>query len=148
MFFPGPSPAQASDAPAQSPAHVPLTSETNNAIKSPAPSSIQPVPEVNAEEVLNEPMANSQEANKETKAAIMQPIVKLQRISTADQMLIQMSLSDFAETKPKLAKELGIAKKEENHEDSEPEDSPKKTRRKPSEDDDYAPDQFSKLVGK
>lgn len=87
---------------------------------------------------------------------IKQPIVKLDRLSEEDQLLMQKSIQEFIETKPKLAKTLGIvsdnSKKVEDEEEleSDEEDASTKKRRdkrKHTEsDDEYQPDTFSALV--
>lgn len=70
----------------------------------------------------------------------------------------QSSLNDISDTKPKLEKDLdGLknihnnkikpGKKLKEESESEDEESSKKLKRKHSADEDYAPDQFSKLVG-
>lgn len=97
---------------------------------------------------------------------VLQPIVRLQRISSEDQILIQKSVSSFIENKPKLAKELGIVnnstkdarvsrsyKEQSNSDEEEEEDFTKKKRKNKKnyiadEEDDYVPDTFSALVGK
>ncbi|XP_025832337.1 nipped-B-like protein A [Agrilus planipennis] len=87
-----------------------------------------------------------------TPITIKQPVVKLDRISEDDQMLMQISISKFAECRPDLAKELGIVPKQEL-EDPESEGSQKKNsklKRRAAgadEDADYIPDEFSALVG-
>jgi cohesin loading factor subunit SCC2 len=89
---------------------------------------------------------------------IKQPIVKLDRLSVEDQLLMQKSLSKFVETKPKLAKDLGIvlSKSEEGEresgsesEDDEQSEKPKRKRKRNynESDDDFVPDTFSALVG-
>lgn len=73
-------------------------------------------------------------------------------------MLITKSLADFAESKPKLAKELGIMKEMRNNRikdnriykeesDSESDENTKRKSKKCNNEEDYLPDQFSKLVG-
>ncbi|XP_030756621.1 nipped-B protein [Sitophilus oryzae] len=99
----------------------------------------------------------------EFSSGIKQPIIRLGRISEADQALMQRSLKEFVETKPQLAKELGIElnKKMVNYKetsDSEDESgaSRKKTKRKyKNSEDEFEPeddadpmDTFSALVGK
>lgn len=100
---------------------------------------------------------------KQQTPAIMQPIVRLQRISTEDQQMMQLSLSDFVETRPKLAKELGIVPSSNNkliedsavprdNSDSDTEDAKRKSRKDRKnhneEDEENFPDKFSLLVGK
>lgn len=86
---------------------------------------------------------------------IKQPIVKLDRLSEEDQLLMQKSIQEFIETKPKLAKTLGIVSDDNNKNEDEEElesdedVSTKKRRdkRKHTEsDDEYQPDTFSALV--
>ncbi|KAF7267144.1 hypothetical protein GWI33_019635 [Rhynchophorus ferrugineus] len=95
---------------------------------------------------------------------IKQPIIRLGRISEEDQALMQKSLKEFVETKPQLAKELGIElnKKGINYKETSDSDdeggiSKKKVKRKhkQSDDDEFEPeddtdptDTFSALVGK
>nr|XP_023029223.1 nipped-B-like protein [Leptinotarsa decemlineata] len=80
---------------------------------------------------------------------IKQPIIRLSRLSEADQMLIQKNLKEFVESKPKLAKDLGIELpdvKLEISSDSEDENvgSQRRRKRKHSDSDE---DTFSALVG-
>lgn len=94
-----------------------------------------------------------------------QVVVRLDRISEENQALMQKSLSEFVQTKPELAKELGIelnkknAKNYKEESDSEGEggrSSRRKNKRKYKEsDDEFEPgedhdptDTFSALVGK
>lgn len=109
----------------------------------------------------NDRLKETKNKEKATLPAVMQPFVRLQRISTEDQQLMQVSLSDFAENRPKLAKELGIVPAnnklpEENvvfieNSDSDTEDLKRRSRKERKtyneEDDDYFPDKFSQLVG-
>lgn len=89
-----------------------------------------------------------------------QPVVKLDRLSKEDMSLMQQSLTKFVENKPKLAEELGISSVGNNDQEvsgveseSEAEVSRRSKRKerknyKEQEDDeDYAPDQFTALVG-
>ncbi|KYB29713.1 nipped-B-like protein isoform X2 [Tribolium castaneum] len=88
---------------------------------------------------------------------IKQPIVKLDRLSVEDQLLMQKSLSKFVETRPKMAKELGIVLSREEKEESDSEsdgidgDKPKRKKEKKrnhnESDDEFVPDTFSALVG-
>ncbi|ENN74150.1 hypothetical protein YQE_09123, partial [Dendroctonus ponderosae] len=90
-------------------------------------------------------------------------VVKLDRISEEDQVLMQRSLTEFVQTKPQLAKELGIElKKGKNYkEDSDSEkEGEQPTRRRvkrkyKESDDEFDPneepdptDTFSALIGK
>lgn len=94
-----------------------------------------------------------------------QVVVRLDRISEENQALMQKSLSEFVQTKPELAKELGIelnkrnAKNYKEESDVEGEggrSSRRKNKRKYKEsDDEFEPDEdndptdtFSALVGK
>ncbi|CAG9759520.1 unnamed protein product [Ceutorhynchus assimilis] len=94
--------------------------------------------------------------------SIKQPVVRIVRISDNDQSLILESLQDFVETKPKLAKQLGIQlNRPDYNEDSDIENKERGTKRKATKkayresDDEYNPqedldatDTFSVLVGK
>ncbi|XP_022901337.1 nipped-B protein [Onthophagus taurus] len=114
----GPSPAQASDAPSQSP--VPPTEthntrsktnkdETLNETTKKEPSPAKETPNETAQRSRSNSTETARDKDKDTlPPGVMLPIVRLQRISTEDQQLMQLSLSDFAENRPKLAKELGI----------------------------------------
>ncbi|KAG5893186.1 hypothetical protein JTB14_016463 [Gonioctena quinquepunctata] len=100
-----------------------------------------------------EPKEETEDNNK-LSASIKQPVIKLSRLSEEDQMLIQKSLKEFVESKPKLAKDLGIELsdivKEKEESDSEEEKGGRKRRdkrKRDSADDDYQPDTFSALVG-
>lgn len=99
---------------------------------------------------------SSDECDASKQPHIKQPIVKLDRLSAEDQLLMQQSLSKFAESKPKLAKELGIvpAMNEENNASGSDDDTPTPKRKRErksndneSDDDEYVPDTFSALVG-
>ncbi|CAG9828593.1 unnamed protein product [Diabrotica balteata] len=87
---------------------------------------------------------------------IKQPVIKLNRLSEEDQMLLQKSLREFMEVKPKLAKDLGIQLSDiKDHSESDEDlDSRRKrhNRKRPASgnlsDDDYQPDTFTALVGK
>lgn len=108
------------------------------------------------------PFANSGDLRVQN-TDIKQPIIRLGRISAENQALMQKSLKEFIETKPELAKELGIELDKKNKsykEDSESEEerpTRRRTKRKykesedefqPDEDDNDPTDTFSALVGK
>ncbi|XP_044741697.1 nipped-B-like protein A [Chrysoperla carnea] len=104
MNIRGPSPAQASDAPA-------------------APST--PISFSTGEQSFT--------SNKPSTAVSMpQPVVRLNRITQEDQALMQRSLSEFAENRPQLASKLGITTSNQGTDESDQEDvsfEPKTTRR-------------------
>ncbi|XP_060516001.1 nipped-B protein [Cylas formicarius] len=94
----------------------------------------------------------------DSSSGIKQPIVRLGRISVEDQLLMQKSLKEFVETKPNLAKQLGIelGKQTKNYKedsDSDRDLGTRKRKRKNKSDDEFEPevdptDTFSALVGK
>ncbi|GJQ68548.1 putative sister chromatid cohesion C-terminus, partial [Trypoxylus dichotomus] len=187
----GPSPAQASDAPIQSPVPAMESHNTRSKtkeddakkqsaveIKETAKDIKNAIEEKTTSKEICKKLDNTNDNNvkdtgkdvrnkdvpvkeKQPGPAIMQPFVRLHRISTEDQQMLQLSLSDFAENRPRLAKELGIVPSnnkfiDENaafHEnsDSEVEDAKRKCRKDRKnyneEDGDYFPDKFSQLVG-
>ncbi|KAJ8930877.1 hypothetical protein NQ314_016297 [Rhamnusium bicolor] len=123
------------------------------------------VGEVNAEatsksdDVVEPKVEIEEQEHSSQHSDIKQPIIKLDRLSEEDQILMQKSLREFIETKPKLAKNLGIALtknnkvKDENYkEESESEEEETSTRRRREKrkntesDDEYQPDTFSALV--
>ncbi|CAH1153389.1 unnamed protein product [Phaedon cochleariae] len=85
---------------------------------------------------------------------IKQPVIKLCRLSEEDLMLMQKSLKEFVDRKPKLANDLGVDVEEdaEHESDTDDENGGKRRRVKRkhsgSGDDEYQPDTFSALVGK
>ncbi|XP_018566704.1 nipped-B-like protein isoform X2 [Anoplophora glabripennis] len=108
------------------------------------------------EEVKEESKANIEESdsNSQQHPDIKQPIVKLDRLSEEDQLLMQKSIQEFIVTKPKLAKTLGIVSTDNNkvqdeelESDEEPSRKKRRDKRKHTEsDDEYQPDTFSALV--
>ncbi|XP_044256313.1 nipped-B-like protein [Tribolium madens] len=118
-------------------------------------------PPIESSDVKPECMAVSEtnsEPENSHQTVIKQPIVKLDRLSVEDQLLMQKSLSKFVETRPKMAKELGIVlskdEKEESDSESDGEEGSDKPKRKKEKkrnhnesDDEFVPDTFSALVG-
>ncbi|KAJ8923545.1 hypothetical protein NQ315_010123 [Exocentrus adspersus] len=85
--------------------------------------------------------------------SIKQPIIKLDRLSEEDQLLMQKSIQEFIDAKPDLAKSLGIVSPEDNKNDESETDEENTSRKRRREkrksnesDDDYQPDTFSALV--
>ncbi|KAF2884019.1 hypothetical protein ILUMI_22137 [Ignelater luminosus] len=167
----GPSPAQASDAPMQTPVPAPYATETNTT-KANVTTSAKPEVKVDADQTNSisnstsdadsEKADNTKQTPNTTGTVFLEPYVKLQRLSVEDAGLIQKSITKFIETRPNLAKSLGISApkhgrsrgdksmnlKEES--DSDSDESPKKSKKDKknyAEDDDYAPDIFSALAG-
>lgn len=136
------SPAQASDAPVTEVNSNGSSSTTQDTINSdPVATSVvgmAKVNEPNDDSIMTEP--RRQEITK------LQPVVKLDRLSKED---MQKSLAKFVETRPKLAEELGLSSQRES--ESESEDQPRSKRRERKnyreEDEEYAPDTFTALVG-
>ncbi|CAG9855417.1 unnamed protein product [Phyllotreta striolata] len=82
---------------------------------------------------------------------IKQPVIKLNRLTEEDQLLLQKSVKEFVESKPKLAKDMGIDVNEDRSEsdgdgDGEASRRGKRKRSGDKSDDDYHPDTFSALV--
>lgn len=129
QIAPGPSPAQASDAPA-------------------------PVPVPFITEPPSEPTSESTLANTHDPSIIAnQPVVRLDRLSLEDQVLMQKSLSKFAENRPQLASQLGITPTAQSamssdSEDEKPKGRAKKDKKFIAADEDYVPDTFTALVGR
>lgn len=120
-------------------------SRTESKTEEPAEKSVEPKEEPVKEETKESDITNS---TIEEPAPVREAFVKLDRLSEHDQQLMLESLSKFVESKPKLAKELGIdlpVKTEE--EESEDDKSKKKDKKKAESDDEYAPDTFSALFG-
>ncbi|XP_063929333.1 nipped-B-like protein isoform X2 [Zophobas morio] len=122
-----------------------------------SPSQIEATPEEKPEIRVAVSETSSEPENSQ-QTLIKQPIVKLDRLSVEDQLLMQRSLAKFVETRPKLAKELGIvltksekdgeSGSESNEEDESERPKRKKEKKKSNEsDDDFVPDTFSALVG-
>ncbi|KAJ8977322.1 hypothetical protein NQ317_018604 [Molorchus minor] len=129
------------------------TKDTNLEATSKTGNNIEEIDEFKKEE------KDSKQADDESASSsvsnIKQPIVKLNRLSEEDQLLMQKSLKEFIETKPKLAKDLGISLttnntlKEDGSETDDEESSRKKRRDKRKNtdtDDEYQPDTFSALL--
>ncbi|KAK9693027.1 hypothetical protein QE152_g34481 [Popillia japonica] len=152
----GPSPAQASDAPIQSPVPAMESHNTRSKTKEDDVKKQQAVIEDTKgppEEKAAADNGNDNSVSSDVSA----------RISTEDQQMMQLSLSDFVETRPKLAKELGIVPSSNNkliedsavprdNSDSDTEDAKRKSRKDRKnhneEDEENFPDKFSLLVGK
>lgn len=102
----GASPAQASDAPPPS-SRLPTPAMENNHLRSLRSRSIGETPTALQPTAPTPTPVAPQHA-----PTILQPVVRLQRISAEDQLMLQKSLLSFAETKPKMAQELGISGRE------------------------------------
>lgn len=151
FLFTGLSPAQASDAPLT---EVNSSDANNTENEANTASNVKIEENSTLDDIKQEDgVSNVQELPKR------QPVVKLDRLSKEDMSLIQESLTKFVENKPKLAEELGISATGNNDQeasDAESEsdaDVSRKSKRKrknykeQEEDEDYAPDQFTALVG-
>lgn len=135
-----------------------VKTDVNSGVKSDVKSDVKPdvtsdvTPDVKPDV---EPKAESEKIIKAAAdSSIKQPVIKLNRLSEEDQLLLQKSLKEFIETKPKLAKDMGIDLNDIQNEksDSEDEEDGKRQKRKKRKrsgdksDDDYQPDTFSALI--
>lgn len=85
--------------------------------------------------------------SEDTKSAIKQPVIKLNRLTEEDQALLQKSLKEFVESNPNRAKDLGIELNEEDVASEEDTNRIRRAKRKAEHsDDEYQPDSFSALV--
>lgn len=142
-----------------------MKEESQAMINSSQPTEPSEEPTTIPQTITNNPNNSSIKPREKNNADIKQPIVRLGRISEEDQALMQKSLKEFVETKPQLAKELGIElnKKSTNYKeesDSEAENGERTTRQRnkrkyKESDDEFEPDEdhdptdtFSALVGK